>query len=296
MYTRRVFLRLLGVASAAAALPFPVGCGDNADADVPLFFDAHQWATVDAATALILPAAERGISASDARAVRYIDRLLAAFDQVSEAAPPTIFAGGPASGRQPAPDAHGKSTSAFPPADMATFLPLTRAQEIAWRVRIFGSAATPGGDFNDALLGPTVGWRDLYTDAVTRLDAVAAATSPGATFLTLGPADQQIALATVSSEVSQFGQALIEHTLEGVFCVPEYGGNADRAGWRLARYDGDSIPLGHAVYDASIDAYVDRPEEPTSTPSPHAISEDFDSAILDALTVAAVGSGGKKFF
>ena len=292
MHTRRVFLRLLGVASAAAALPFPFGCGDNADADVPLFFDAHQWATIDLATSMILPATERGISASDARAVRYIDRLLAAFD----VAPPTIFAGGPASGRQPAPDAHGKSTGTFPPADMATFLPLTRAQEIAWRVRIFGSAATPGGDFNDGLLGATVGWRDLYTDAVTRLDALAAAASPGATFLALGSADRQVALATVSSDVPQFGQALIEHTLEGVFCVPEYGGNADRAGWRLARFDGDSIPLGHAVYDASIDAYVDRPEEPTSTPSPHATSEDFDAAILDVLTIAAIGSGGKKFF
>lgn len=294
MLTRRIFLRVLGSGAAAAALPLPwlAACGDNLDPDVGEFFDPHQWATIDAATAIVLPPGAAGISASDAQAVRYIDRLLAAFDH----APPTIFAGGPASGRQPEPDANGNPTQDFPPDAMATFLPLSRVREIAWRMRVLGSVATPGGTFNDALLGATVGWRDLYADAVVRLDVAAAAITRGATFVTLAAADQVTALAMVSTDVPQFGDALIEHTLEGTFAVPEYGGNAGFAGWQLARFDGDSVPLGHSFFDASTGAYVDCADEPTSTASPNASSEPFDADIVDALTVAAVGSGGTRFF
>ena len=48
MITRRRFVKLVGGAAALAALP--IGCGDN-DAQVRgLFFDAHQWATIDLVT------------------------------------------------------------------------------------------------------------------------------------------------------------------------------------------------------------------------------------------------------
>jgi hypothetical protein len=291
MLTRRVFLRLLSAGAAASMLP-AWGCGDNAAPFTPVFFTQHEWDTIDAATQVILPPAAAGIGASQAVAVRYIDRLLAAFDVT----PPVIFAGGPASGRQANPDAHGQPTQDFPPDDMATFLPLSRVRELAWRMRVFGSAATTGGAFNDAVLGPTIGWRDLYPAAVIALDAAAAAITKGAQFVDLAAADQIQALAVVGSANPVFERALTEHTLEGTFAVPEYGGNVDLAGWKLARYDGDSFPLGHSFYDASIDAYVDRADEPTSTASPNAKPETFDDDVINALTIAAVGSGGMKFF
>jgi hypothetical protein len=105
-----------------------------------------------------------------------------------------------------------------------------------------------------------------------------------------------LALDTVASEKPEFWQALVEHTLEGTFGAPEYGGNQYLSGWHLAGYDGDSAPLGHAIYDEDAGAYVDRADQPTAQPSPGHVTEDFDPEILNLLTVAAIGSGGKRFF
>ena len=225
--------------------------------------------------------------------MRYIDTLLAAFE---------VDAAGDLRGRPvlrpPAafPDAHGLPTCQFPTNDFARFLPLPRVKEIAWRVRLYGSAQTEGGAFNDGLLGPTVGWRDLYADGIGRLDHVAGTIQPDHEFRSLSPEDQGLALDTVASDKPDFWDALVEHTLEGTFGAPEYGGNQYTRGWHLARWDGDSAPLGHAVYDESIDAYVDNAKAPTAQPQPGDTTEDFDADILNMLTVAAVGSGGKRFF
>jgi hypothetical protein len=292
--TRRRFVKLLGGSAALAALPLPLGCGDNDHPARGVFFDEHQWATIDLVTDYIVPADATGPGARDAMAVRYIDNLLSAFEHFPDA--PHVFAGGPFSGRQPFPDDHGAPSQQFPDNAFAQFLPLSRVREIAWRMRIYGSAQTQGGDFNDALLGPTEGWRDMYTEAIYRLDAGAHDVDPQQKWRFLDPGDQATVLYSVASDLPTWWQAVVEHTLEGMFGAPEYGGNAELAGWRLARYDGDSAPLGHACYDASIGDYVDRADQPTSQPSPDAASEDFDQDVIDVLTVAAIGSGGMKFF
>jgi hypothetical protein len=286
MLTRRGFVKLVGGAAAAASLP---SCGDNIHLTRGLFLDERGWETIDIATGIVLPGT---LGARDCVAVAYIDKLLAAFDVT----PPAIFASGPYSGRTAFPDAHGSPSKQFPDNSFATFLPLTRVKELAWRMRIFGSAQTPGGEFNDALLGPTVGYRDLYTDGIARLDAFAMTITPHMPFRLLAPEDQALALDTVASEAPGFYQALVEHTLEGVFGAPEYGGNDFQYGWRLTGYDGDSAPLGHAFYDETEDAYIDRADQPTSQPSPNAHTEDFDDDVLNLLTVAALGSGGKRVF
>ncbi|HEY0250932.1 MAG TPA: hypothetical protein VGC41_05365 [Kofleriaceae bacterium] len=139
--------------------------------------------------------------ASSASAVRYIDTLLSAF----EVDPPKIFAGGPYSDRNALPNADGTASQKFPPNDFETFLPLSRVQDIAWRMRVLGSAATPGGDFNDAVLGPTVGYRDIYAQALAALDAMG--------FRSLGHDDQVVALATVSADQPAFASALLAHTI-----------------------------------------------------------------------------------
>ena len=277
MLTRRRFVKLVGSGAAALA----VGCGDNEHPPRGLFFDEHQWATIDLVTEFVAPGAR------DAMAVRYIDQLLAAFEFFPDK--PHIFGGGPFSGRVPYPTIHGGVGTAFPPADFGHFLPLSRVREIAWRMRIYGSAQTPGGDFNDALLGPTEGWQHMYRDAIERLDA-------GGTWRRLAIDDQSTVLYTVATDFPTWWQAIVEHTLEGMFCAPEYGGNAQLAGWTLANYDGDSAPLGHAYYDASIGDYVDRADQPTSQPSPGAAIEEFDQDVIDTLTIAAIGSGGKRFY
>jgi len=285
MITRRRFVQLVGGGAAVLA----ASCGDNTKLPRGIFFDEHQWATIEAATEIVLP------GASAALAVRYIDALLVAFERFPD--PPQIFAGGPFSGRRGYPDDAGAESTLFPNDDFAKFQRLSRVKDIAWRMRIYGSAQTPGGDFNDALLGPTPGWRDLYADLVTRLDHVAAQIdSKRQLFVLLSASDRNLALDTVAADFPGYWQALVEHTLEGTFGAPEYGGNAGLAGWKLARYEGDSAPLGYAYYDAAAGVYRERADQPTSQPTPGDVAEDFDPDILNVLTIAALGSGGKRFF
>jgi hypothetical protein len=138
---------------------------------------------------------------------------------------------------------------------------------------------------------------NLYTAGVAQLDIVAMTLEAKTPFKFLhDPANQELALDTVASDLPEFYRALPDHTIEGTFAAPEYGGNAALRGWRLARYDGDSAPRGHAVYDASIDAYVDRRDQPTTQPSPGDVSEDFSDDVIALLTISALGTGGKRFF
>jgi hypothetical protein len=188
-------------------------------------------------------------------------------------------------------------TQQFPNNAFTTFLPLSRVKEIAWRMRLYGSATTAGGTFNDALLGPTPGWRDVYAKGIDLLDAQAMIIRTNTPYrLLTDPSDQQEALDAVASDYPPFWDALLQHTLEGTFGAPEYGGNLYTHGWRLAKFDGDSSPRGHATYDDSIGDYVDRSDQPTTQPTPGDVTEDFDTDIVNLLTVAALGSGGKRFF
>jgi hypothetical protein len=294
LLTRRRFVKLIGGAAALAAMPLPTGCGDDVHPIRGVFFDEHQWATIDLITGYIVPGDDDAPGAREAMAVRYIDGLLAAFEHFPEA--PHIFAGGPFSGREPYPDVHGQPSAVFPPSQFGKFLSLPRVREIAWRMRVYGSAQTPGGDFNDALLGPTEGWQHMYADAIERLDAGAGAVAPHTRWRYLGIDDRSTVLYTVASDLPTWWQAIVEHTLEGMFSAPEYGGNEQLVGWKLARWDGDSSPLGHAYYDASFGDYRDREDQPTAQPSPDAATEDFDQEVIDTLTVAAIGSGGMRFY
>lgn len=289
MLTRRGFVKLVGGAAAIAALP---ACGDNINLAEGLFLDEHQWRTIELATSHIVPGTVTDPGAREALAVRYIDKLLGAF----EVSPPAIFAGGPASGRQPFPDPRGQPTDTFPENDFDAFLPLSRVREIAWRIRLYGSAQTEGGDFNDLVLGPREGLRDLYAAGVRELDRAAHEIDEQRLFVQLLPEDQARALDTVAARAPAFYRALVEQTLEGLFAAPEYGGNYFLQGWTMVGFDGDSIPLGHAFYDEAAQRYRDRADQPTSQPSPGAVTETFDDAVLEMLTVAAVDSGGKRFF
>src|SRR5947208_10379166 len=89
--------------------------------------------------------------ATEARVADYIDGLLGAF----AVDPPRIWAGGPFSGR------HGGD------AGFADFMPLSRLDELAWRVRIEGSRGIPEREFN----GAVVGLQERYRDGLSALGA-----------------------------------------------------------------------------------------------------------------------------
>ena len=100
----------------------------------------------------------------------------------------------------------------------------------------------------------------------------------------------------VAGAHAEFARTLLEHTIEGTFAAPEYGGNVGLVGWQLARWDGDSQPLGYSFYDEAAGAYRDRADKPTSAPTPGDAPEDFDRRVVSLLEIAALGSGGMRFF
>ena len=271
---RRQFLKALGI--LAAALATPLTTLDRAWAAVRgRFFTDHERATLEALCDRIIPPdADPGAAALGA--ARYIERLLTAFDHHI----PLIFARGPFSNRNPFPDNDDGTPSLRRPRNaFRRFIPLTRVQGLRWRAELFGSAAVPGGDFNDAALGPLVGLRDVYRASLARVDEVARMAA-GNDFVAL-PADQQdqvlamldggpasVRFAPIPRRGVTFVDILIGHTLEGCLAVPEYGGNNQLAGWKMIGLEGDDQPLGYSIFSRSDGTYHERPDHPVSTPNP----------------------------
>jgi hypothetical protein len=210
--SRRAFLAGAGLLPLAVALgpDLLVRARAAAAADSFRFFDEHQAAVVREATARLIPGptddpTELGhAGAREAGVVGYIDTLLAAFT----APVPPIHAGGPFSNR---PDPARRD-------DMATFLPLTSAQEKAWRARI-------------AQL------QQRYRDGVPILDRLAGGDFAGAA----GPAQDA---ALMQDDAADFRDLLFVHAIEGTYSVPEYGGNVGLVGWKEIGFAGDVQPVG----------------------------------------------------
>jgi hypothetical protein len=104
---------------------------------------------------------------------------------------------------------------------MARFTPLDPVARIAWRKRI-------------------IAWQDQYAKGIEHLDTLA-----GGDFTTASHARQDKVLAARS--VSEFTSLLFEHTIEGLYASPEYGGNRDLAGWKEIGFPGDVQPRGYSV-------------------------------------------------
>lgn len=280
--TRRQILRWGLVGGAALTLPASlVGCGDDdqlgglptpsplpttTPTAVPRFLSADERRVVQAITGRVIPTDDLP-GALEADAVEYIDRLLSFVPDVDS--PGNVYGGGPFSNRNPFPDpTTGAPSTNFPANSFPQFLPLTRLQLLSWRVHLLGSANVPGGDFNDATLGPVTGIRDQYRTGIAALQAESMQMFGGA-FDTLTPPQQDAVLA--ASDAGFVG-LITDHTLEGMFSAPEYGGNRNLVGWTLIQYDGDSQPLGYAIFDETTMSYNERSDKPTSMANPN---EDF---------------------
>jgi hypothetical protein len=212
------------VASAASAPSRPDRRGPAAGDQVLRFLSADQAAVVTEATARLVPGplddpAEAGHpGAREAGVVWFVDRLLSAFDQD----PPAVFAGAPWSNRH-----------AAGPDRMAHFLPLVERQEKAWRPRI-------------AKL------RHDVTVAVDALDD--AAKEAGYDGFVAAPKQQQDRLLT---ELDAVRDLLFGLTIDALYSVPEYAGNAGRVGWNEIDWPGDIQPVGYRPAAVEGDDGVD---------------------------------------
>lgn len=290
LYRRRTFLQLLAAGGTVVAVPWLPGCSDRSGsggATAAHFFTAEERTTFEQLASAIVPE-DQTVGALGTNAVEYIDRFLAAFD----ADVPTIYRGGPFSGRIPYPDpATGDPSGDHPHDAFLEILPPTRMQEMSFRIELFGSASVANGDINDPIVPSSPGLQALYRDAVPALNAFAVSRG-AADFASLDDAGK---LAAFAASDERFREAFLTNVAEGMFCAPEYGGNQGEAGWRDYFYDGDSQPLGHTLYDAS-GTPRDRPDQPNQTLDPNRQNDGLEPAVESFVTAVAISQGGKRFF
>jgi hypothetical protein len=221
---RRAVIGAVPVVASAAVLSAS-GCTSSSGSVGPpagRFFSSHEAAVVEAATARIAPGpsddpAEAGHpGAREADVTGYIDGMLAALGPLAslDDAAPLVFAGGPWSNRH---------TSG--PDLMARFIQLDPVARIAWRRRL-------------SL------WQQQYRQGIATLDKLA-----GGDFTKVSNAERDKILA--GSAASDILTLLFEHTIEGLYSVPEYGGNRGLAGWKDISYPGDSQPHGYTPDEVS---------------------------------------------
>lgn len=92
--------------------------------------------------------------------------------------------------------------------------------------------------------------RQAYIDGLAGIDAYAQG-SRGARFAALPPDDQDAVLREMEADTasgfspdsSTFFALVHTHTVEGTFCDPYYGGNADFIGWDLIGYPGVRVAI-----------------------------------------------------
>jgi len=131
-----------------------------------------------------------------------------------------------------------------------------------------GAAEARAFQYIDRSLG---GWlapsRDAYTAGLATLDD-SARTSRGRPFVELSTADQDAVLTAI--EQSPFFALIRTHTVQGTFCDPAYGGNANFVGWDLIGYPGVRLAV--------------TPDEQRMTSLPKAIRRSaYDYAMFSAV-------------
>jgi gluconate 2-dehydrogenase gamma chain len=181
------------------------------DADRRMFFDEHQWETIEAATARIIPT-DHEPGAREAKVVRFIDRYLSGIDYV--------FA---------SPDGDG-------------FLKLDGRIADAWAERIadMGAVYREGVQTLDELSNARFGARfkaldDEQQDAV--LEELSGKPKPEP----IAPGRRAAAstiLQAAGDDGLAFFDALVLHTRQGFYGDPVYGGNAGRVGWQVIGFPG----------------------------------------------------------
>ena len=111
-----------------------------------------------------------------------------------------------------------------------------------------------------ALAGVLSDSRKAYAAGLAAVDAHAQSTR-GAPFAKLAPADQDALLAAMEKNAapgftpnaSSFFNLVRNHTIQGTFCDPVYGGNANFIGWDMIGYPG--LP---ATYRDEIRTYLGK--------------------------------------
>lgn len=184
------------------------------------FFTAHEARTVEALAARILPSGPDGFGAREAGVLNYVDYLLAQEDAFGQ----------PIYRRPPYARAYEGEAPSAPPANESSGdgLVLWVKKEDLRRYG-FQSALDP---------------REIYRRGLSALDRCAQ-TASAADFADLPPDAQDELVGALAADAAAgfdepgaraFFETVEEHTIEGAFSDPQYGGNRNKIGWQAIRY------------------------------------------------------------
>ncbi len=201
------------------------------------FFDEHQAAVVTEATARLVPGPEDDPDEAGHPGAREagVVHYIDVMLTAFDDTPPRIYAGGAWS------DRHGGAEN-----EMAGFVPLAAWEERAWRKKLSRL-------------------RDRYRAGIVALDRAA-----GGDFSAVPPERRDAILA--SKRHAAFRRLLFEHAIEGMYAVPEYGGNRGLVGWTEIGYAGDVAPAGWPD---------DAMAEPVADPAPPGVELPFPAQVSD---------------
>ena len=296
--SRRHFLAAaLGSGAATTIAPalqpwlWAAAQADAASSGRGYFFDPREQATCAAICARIVPSGadpSTDPGATEAHAVVFIDRFLAAFELPPTVADnPAIYIHGRFSGRNAYPNYRtGTPASTAPPDDFLTlsrrgstthFLPLSRLQKLSWRFQLYGPQALEGAKVSPRwkaqlrTLNPAPRpLRPLYRAGLAAFDAYAEGVFH-AHFADLNDTQRDVLLAAAGNVIlaglplplpsppaapdaaKALFPTLTVHTFQACYGLPEYRGLAAEPGlWRELGWDGDTVPLGSSIYDQSL--------------------------------------------
>ncbi|MHB1488112.1 MAG: gluconate 2-dehydrogenase subunit 3 family protein [Acidimicrobiales bacterium] len=308
--SRRRFLQVALAGGAVAVIPTPVlewaraaaspsditiatGTAAGTGAVTGYFLTDQRWATCAALCSRVVPTGSDPTTdpgATEAKAVVFIDRYLAAFElPASLADNPAIWLTGPFSGRNPEPDsANGQPSSTYPADSMlgsdgqAHFLALSRIQHLAWKATLYGPEvlATEAGNAAGPWVAqvqagtipgpPPGGQRQLYAAGLDAFDSWSQSTF-GTHYASATPQEQDILLEAAGNHVlsglsavplptppapppaaEALFSTLLSHTFQACYGLPEYRWEHSNPLWPVIGYDGDTQPLGNSIYDENL--------------------------------------------
>ncbi|GAB6983895.1 gluconate 2-dehydrogenase subunit 3 family protein [Nocardioides pyridinolyticus] len=181
------------------------------DSDERLFFSAHEWDTVEALSARIIPT-DHDPGAREARVVVFIDRYLSGINYI------------------------------FAAADGSGFLQIDGPYASAWRARIADMQHTYRQGLKELDELCTSRWDQPFvalTDELQdqALEALSGAPKPGP--VTLGTTEPASTFTQfLTDDGLGFFDALCLHVKQGFYADPVYGGNKDRQGWNVIGFEG----------------------------------------------------------
>lgn len=197
--SRRRFLQIAGAATGAGLAGWRLPA---LAAGGGTFLTPSEVTTLNAALARMIPSSGPGDwSAADLGVANYIDNILSASFGGSSA--PPVFAGGPYRD----PSAAGPGFGAFQQ--------LSRVKAISWQAQV-------------------TRWQGLYRAGLATLDK-----SAGGDFAAVPPEMQDAILEELDTSGDAFFAVLYDHTMEGTYSHPAYGGNAGYRSWQSVGFGGD---------------------------------------------------------